>query len=57
MPEAERGGLAPRAAPWNGDAYAAVAIDAQQISPGALVADEIELDVGIGFRRFRRCNG
>lgn len=43
MPEPERGGLAARAAPRNGDAYAAIAIDPQQVSPGALVADEIEL--------------
>ena len=43
MPEPERRGFSARAAPWNGDSYATVAIHAQQISPGALVTDEVEL--------------
>ena len=46
MPEPERRGFSTRAAPWDGDSYAAVAIHAQQISPGALVTDEVELDGG-----------
>ena len=43
MPEPERRGFSARAAPWNGDSYASVAIHAQQISPGELVTDEAEL--------------
>ena len=50
MPESERRRFTPRAAPRNGDAYAAVAVHAQQVSPGARVPDEIERDV-------RRCDG
>ena len=50
MPEPERGGFTPRAAPRNGDSYPAVALDAQQVSPGARMADEVEGDVG-GCRR------
>ena len=42
MPEPERRGFSARAAPWNGDSYATVAIHAQQISPGELVTDEVE---------------
>ena len=42
MPEPERRGFSARAAPWNGDSYAPVAIHAQQISPGELVTDEVE---------------
>jgi len=54
MPQPERHGVSPRATPRDGDAYAAVAIHAQQVSPGALVSDEIELR---GFKGFKRCNG
>ena len=58
MPEPERRSFAPRAAPWDGHAYAAVAIHSQQIPPGAWVTHEIELDVEIRCMRVegsRRC--
>jgi len=60
MPQPERRGVAPRATPRDGDAHAAVAIHAQQVSPSALVSDEIELRRFRGFNRFngfKRCNG
>ena len=53
MLEPERRGCSARAAPWNGDAYATVAIHAQQISPGELVTDEVELYGG----RYEGCAG
>ena len=53
MPEPERRGFSARAVPWDGDSHAAVAIHAQQISPGALVTDEVELSGG----RYEGCEG
>ena len=55
MPESERRGFSARSAPWDGDSYAAVAIHAQQISPGALVTDEVELSGGRDEGRERVC--